>query len=720
VLFPGPRRPRAAGARARPPVVAAVLDSAGTVRGCAFLAGADVAVTSIEALQRAGATVRLTGRPEPIGILVVDEDHGLGVALVKLDRATDVAPCTFAYEEVDMVDRPVGVTTWSAGDEPTEHLDTVRSATARRSEDRTVGFLELRHRLAPETTGAPVVDPTTGAVIGVLRLAEHERTSLAVPFSEISRRWPVLEAVDPGRRASYDAIVAADLPEALVRTKWDRFDPARMHCVVVTCESAVDDPGTHRLDGLVEDVLASPTVMDSPQPDPGPPQGIWPAFRRAAGRQDLLDGRGHRSIPAGYTRSSVELATVGVLEAFDSAKSLELASRLIIEADLALFDVTGFEPGVMLLLGIRAATRRGVTIVSHGGTWREGDQLSRPFNLSDLSLASHTPSEELSGQDPRVEKLAKRITAGFDQLSLRPLYRDLPVFDAIRDLGASDDARRAIGLDQEILVLCSYDQRHYRNWLHLRSRLQRALARNDIAAKSIVRLQDIQDPQLVSLSLYDRIRRCTGCIADWTRSSASTFFELGVRIAASQSGVVQIVAMSWIAEVDQTGAAKRQFDLMLALFDPIRYGDQDETVGAAVAAGLVEIRSQPELQGSYGLRHVAAQALTRVGTILPDVVAQLSDEADALYHPNRSRTDAPQALYYEVPAIKRDQERASLERRLAAWLYLDRRVRAGDLPPEDPRRRDWVEIGQLAAGVLFDSPDAADQALAEEISEKIE
>ena len=68
-------------------------------------------------------------------------------------------------------------------------------------------------------------------------------------------------------------------------------------------------------------------------------------------------GRVRAHHPANTPLQNVQLASVGVLEAFESFESLSSATRLLVESDLALFDVTGFEPGVMLLLGIRAATR---------------------------------------------------------------------------------------------------------------------------------------------------------------------------------------------------------------------------------------------------------------------------------------------------------------------------------------------------------------------------
>ena len=490
--FPG--APQATGGRWHDPALSTclVLDATGAVVGTAFLVGTDVAVTSTDALGGAEPPrIRVPGVPASFSVLEADPDDGLGVALVKLDRAPDLTALSFSYEDVNIVGRPIRVVGRMLDGARTTHDDAVARAVSRRLNDRTGSLLELRARPARTSSGAPVVDSDTGLVVGVLRRAEPDEPALAVPFSEIGRRWPVLAEVAPQTPPAYDTVVPTHLPTALARSAWRRFSPDRLHCVVVTSEAAQADAAANRLDAVIRNMWAAGSAAKS----------VWQAFRAAATRYPLVDGSGRREIPEEYARSSVALAVFGVLDAYDSARSLELASRLVIEADLALFDVTGFEPGIMLLLGIRAATRRGVTLVSHGNGWRAGGPLNRPFNLSDLALASHTPPPGGSGPDRRKEDIAKRAATGFDLLVSRPLYKDMPVYDALRVLGPRADARRTIPLEDEILVLCSYDTAFYPNWQHLQGQLQQALADANILGDDdmVVRLQDVADPQLVTL-----------------------------------------------------------------------------------------------------------------------------------------------------------------------------------------------------------------------------
>lgn len=698
--------PGAAGPPASPPdwtrVTAPVLDADGAAHGTALLVGHDVVLTSSDVLDRAGdpAFVEVAGKRRDV--LEVDRDEWLGLGLVRVAGSAP-ATVTMAYEDVNVRGRAVVVHGHGDhGSDPTSAV--VAFSETRRFHEQTVRILKLDAALPDSAAGRAVMDVGTSAVIGVVQAADD--TPVVVPFSEIARRWPALAQDNPAHLRRYDT-VATHLPGSLVQSGWDEFDPQHLHYVVVTSEHAVDD-GPDVLPDLVRDVFASESAKE-----------VWNSFRQAAEALPPLSGA--RDVPESYAWASLHRATFSVLDASDSHRSLKLASRLIIEADLAVFDVTHFEPGVMFLLGIRAATRRGVTIVSHGGGWRSGEPLDRPFNLSNLSLASHTPVDSPTGDDPRVPRMARRISTGFDELAVRPLYSDLPAYDALRELGPSGDARSTIPFEDEVLVLCSYDGKHFANWTSIRSRVKQAMAARGIITKKVVRLQDVENPQLVSLSLYEQIRRCAACIADWTYSSPSTFFELGVRIAASEWGVVQLVSTSWIAEVaGGSSSHRRQFERMLILFNPIQYGGTpDDVVGSDVAARLVDFRERPELRGQYGLRKVAAEALARVETKLLDVATALRQEADTLHHPQQIQHNIPRALFYELPDIKLDQERAALERRISAWLYLDVRQGAGSLDADDPRHRAWVDIGRQVAAELFKSGLDADLDLAGEISEKI-
>jgi hypothetical protein len=66
--------------------------------------------------------------------------------------------------------------------------------------------------------------------------------------------------------------------------------------------------------------------------------------------------------------------------------------------------------------------------------------------------------------------------------------------------------------------------------------------------------------------------------------------------------------------------------------------------------------------------------------------------------------------------MKQDRERAALEHRIAAWLYLEHRMKAGGPAADDSLRKMHRELGQLTAGALYDSDAEGDFELAELIT----
>jgi TIR domain len=505
---------------------------------------------------------------------------------------------------------------------------------------------------------------------------------------------------------------------------WEAFDPARLHCVVVGSE-AEESAGAKGLAAAFSEVLHHEFPADEVKNKPG----IWIGVSETLRTLELLSGR--RPLPATYDEGAVEPCAFSATNAFASDTELRRAIRLIIEADLALFDVTDFEPGVMLLLGVRAATRRGVTIVSHGAEWFEGTPLRRPFNLADLSLASHTPIPVKVGVNPRRGRLAERIQVGFQQLGRHPDYHDLPVYDALRRLGSESSAWWPIPADEEILVLCTYDGAHEAAWTSVQQGLTDA--RPDVKVKgTLSRMQDFATPQIVSQALYEKIRRCVGCIVDWTLASPSTFFELGVRLAISQWGTVQIASKGWL-DLMESGAtdgngeplsrskARRQVRSMRHRFQPIAYAaDAGVALGQEVAATLLEI-SESGPAKEHDIHRVAVEAMQRVEPTTTGVVLALEAEADRLDSPQLGgQHNVPQALFHEAQSIKRDHERAALEQRLAAWFYLEHRLGAGQRSEGDPLRRRWVKLGlQVSRALLEPGSEEADQDLGIEISRQV-
>jgi hypothetical protein len=696
--------------------IAAVVDAEDIVRGTAFFVGDDVAMTCQHVLAAGGdghMRLRRYGSEELEDVLASDPDVGLDLALVRVSPKAGSCRLALATQP-----SPVGQKIISHGF-PRDHPIAVWPNGIPLDKAAITGPTIINWRGQPVDqltlfgsgfqegfSGAPAVDAQTGQVVGILTRLESTERAYAIPAKVARLRWPSLPT-----GVTTTGTLFAELTkvlDAVAPSAWEAFDPSRLNCVIVTSERA----DTDELSDVLAEVLARPQAIE-----------IWNAFTNAVGGRRLLAGE-TRSPPTEYTMQNIQPASFGVLDAFESFESLSSAARLLVESDLALFDVTGFEPGVMLLLGIRSATRRGVTIASHGAGWHEGQPLDRPFNLSDLSLSSHSASTEVTtGTAPRVERLAARIRLGFEQYARHPNYLDLPVYDAIRQLGSQEDAWASIPLDEEVLVLCSYHARYFPIWQQLRIRVQQALAASGTQT-TVARLLDTATPQLVSQTLYERVRRCAACIADWTWGSPSTFLELGVRLVASPWGAVQMVERGWLAEpADPRGEAlpiAGQVQRMRRLFDPLVYDvTPDQAIGKRIAAQLISIREQVQGRTLHPVRQAATEALARSEERLADPDLLLSEEADSLNHVRRTRTNVPQALFYEATRIKADEERAALERRVAAWLYLEHRVHARDLPEEDSRKALWQELGEIVVADLYASEVDADVDLATEIEERL-
>ncbi len=701
--------------------IAALIDGDGVVRGTAFFVGSDVALTCDHVLSAASkepVKLKPVGAGDAEEIISEDRDEDLDLALLRVPSKPDRTWLALSPQRA-MGSRDIYSRGFPRDRHPSKYPDGFPMDPARVSGNTTllwrgqpVEMLVLNVGVQKGMSGAPAVDFETDAVVGILRFREGEEHAFAIPAEAAMRRWPGLP-VSPDQPAVSFSTLTPAIPEALARTAWEEFDPALLHCLVLGSEGLASGEAGAQLIALVTEALSSPNA-----------KALWDSFTGAWQGRQLLRGQQQRQLPAEYSSEHVRLTSFDVVDAYASPASLDQAVRLLVQADLALFDVTDFEPGVMLLLGVRAATRRGVTISSHGRDWREGYPLDRPFNLSDLSLSSHSPhAEMLAGDDPRIARLIKRVCTGFDQLARHPHYLDLPVYDPLRQLGSQENAWTSIPLEDEVLVLCSYDKDYFQTWQSLRRKLSAALAARNIRT-TVARLQDLATPQLVSQSLYERIRRCAGCVADWTRSSPSTFFELGVRLAVSPWSVVQIADEDWFREV--TGAAgvegrsAKQVERMQKLLNPLLYRSAGDTdIGARVAQQLVEMRGHIKGSRGHRVRQIAAEALGATEERLPQLFEQLRSEADALSHKGQIRDNVPQALFYEVQEIKEDQEKAALERRMAAWFYLEYRVGAGRLDELDERKRVWRELGELVASDLFLSDDEADQALANKITERL-
>lgn len=495
---------------------------------------------------------------------------------------------------------------------------------------------------------------------------------------------------------------------------WENFDPRRLHCLVVESEHAgfsSDDP----LREKVNDVFLQ--AGDS----------VWQRFRRSwLGRSSVAGTR--RDLPEDFDAGCVTTVVFRVHDAFRNRSSLKNTIRAVVQADLAFFDLTRFEPGVMFLLGIRAATRRGVTLCSHGYGWREGRQLETPFNLSDLQVFSHSETETTVAEDPVVRRFIEGTARGFDQLLLQPRYLDLPAYDSLRQLGSDVESWGTIPLDRLVLALCSFRPEHREAWLYVRRGLEKALQQRGVRQPRVRRLIDLGSSQLVSQALYEHIRRVAGCVMDWSLFSPSSFLELGVRLAVSPWGALQIVDERYLPGADlaarvrradgQSGPELQQVALMNAQLEPRRYQKGAARTFDDLADALVKRRPFDELDPSYNWVHqVVREAIEPVSVAYPEVHDLLDRSAESLSSTEKDRVEATQTLFAASRPIKRDAERAAVEQRIAAWLYLEHRVKPRGFP--EAAKALHQKLGEDVAAALYDSDVAEDFALAETILKRL-
>jgi hypothetical protein len=219
----------------------------------------------------------------------------------------------------------------------------------------------------------------------------------------------------------------------------------------------------------------------------------------------------------------------------------------------------------------------------------------------------------------------------------------------------------------------------------------------------------------VSQSIYEHARRAAACVADWSAYSPSVFVEFGVRQAVSDWGAVSIVDTQFAQKSDDSLARSRaeldQVPQLHKLFGPIEYSTQSAEADFEMATALV---NRNPAAATRAVDHSRCRGggwslAARVADRFRRPVAA----ADASAH-ERGQVNA--AGSSRVERLKVNSEDAAAERRIAAWLYLHKRENADALPEDDPRKKAYYELGQVAAAALYAQfdrgrPESLDLAL---------
>jgi len=101
------------------------------------------------------------------------------------------------------------------------------------------------------------------------------------------------------------------------------------------------------------------------------------------------------------------------------------------------------------------------------------------------------------------------------------------------------------------------------------------------------------------------------------------------------------------------------------------------------------------------------------------VAEALKTIADALHHSQQGRKAMPQIPFHGSRVVKQESERAALELRIAAWLYLEHRIRLPKVKEDAAMRELFRELGRAAADALYDLGDIESIDFADYINEQV-
>ena len=462
-----------------------------------------------------------------------------------------------------------------------------------------------------------------------------------------------------------------------------------------------------------------------------PPWLDWPTDQRwmlvvksTTGAKELED----RTTAALKTFNSRFLAVTGgppfreqpvvapILDAIESpGRWLELVRAMCV-APVLLADVTDFEPGVMLALGVRAVVRRAVTLTSTGKRYSTNELLTLPFNIQEAKLTVHGGQFKPKDPDNPVTVISEAIKDGLLESQFHPRYLDLPAYDAVR---CPPDT--AVGLQaarESVLVLCPFQPAYADNWTAVSDCLG-----TYYAPKPPVRMLDLGSPRLVGQALYEYIRWAGACVADWTFWRANVFFEMGVRLACSNAGCVGM-----IDEEKMDSPQNEQKKRLLKMFAPAKY-----------RCDSPDVALKPQFDEHE--RRIAGRSLATPLELLPhDATYQVAteffdwaqDNTTALPHQllkasvqdnvgkDPQRAGVRPVLFSSNPAFGKHVRTSMQERWIAAWYYLKERY-PNEINAHTVLRKELKDVAEnVQSSIPPDTKDDHLQKLLQDVSDFVD
>jgi len=434
------------------------------------------------------------------------------------------------------------------------------------------------------------------------------------------------------------------------------------------------------------------------------PAGSWCLVLACeSGRSDLRDKVS--DVIAGYGNEDPVLAEMDrdpvLMNAHEAVANVEnwcTAVQALAAADYVVADVSGFQPAVMALLGVRSAMRRGVTISVSAR--EEGHPIVTPFNVQETRVLD-LDSESF------YETLYTALTEGRRYLKADRTYLDLPAYTGVRaprpDNWATDDART-------LLVLCPFAEEYQTFYDKTLRSIIRAHTRNSMP----LRMLDLKSPRLVGQALYEQIRWSTRCLVDLSYWRPNVMFELGVRLACSEHDPLCIIDGDATTTADVDGL--EQLVSLTNLLAPTVYSRS--VPHQALVPALKAWSSQQEtevksaslpggttyLVATTGFHWVEEQMLER-----PD--RHLKTLAEHVFGKDQERRPERMVLFADNPPFEAALNVAVRQKWIAAWLFMKY------LLAEDGAdyTREASILAPLVLRALGDSKDRRDLELKREI-----
>jgi hypothetical protein len=410
---------------------------------------------------------------------------------------------------------------------------------------------------------------------------------------------------------------------------------------------------------------------------------------------------------------SIDLATV---------HGYHRALRALCRSEIAIFEITDRTPATMLLLGIRSAVRRGITLLTVRISPAQQD-VPEPFDLPDLPFNIRETSVIARRQNDNAftEAIKKAIVEGRNQLQMLAYeYQDLPVYDAVRKLGPRPENHRPVPPSENVLVLSSYGK----DYLKGVGQVVSTALGTAIPSGKWLRIIESPSPQLASQKLYGAIRQFQMCVFDWTNWRPNLFFELGVRLAVNQWMPACIIHQNENWEENERRT-------MRTLFVPNSYSESDDVVKileshrAMVESGNPASPANARLSPTFTFRE--AQRWMDLSVEAPLAVdLALEREAAGLVGPNPTLYPDLPLLYRGNESLRAKAEAAALDRWIAAWYFLDKRYgvlqkisESADVSNDLIVQR-WIKLTFNIDSMFQTIPDGSYEAIRREVNVAVE